>query len=134
MPGKAAYLVDPVVLGELPALDLTLLEPESDFLLGVLDAVGTVADVTADIDGVVATDGARGGGKRVGGTEDGTASLDGITAFPDHSADRARVHVTDEAGEERLVGQVGVVLLEVLLAWRAELDGCKLVAVGIGSV
>jgi hypothetical protein len=41
-------LVNPVVLGALPALDLTLLEPESDFLLGVLDGVGAVADVASD--------------------------------------------------------------------------------------
>lgn len=130
---RAAYLVDPVLLGERPALDLTLLEPESDLLLGVLDAVGAVADVAADVDGVVTTDGARGGCKRVGGTEDGTASLDGVTALPDHGADRARVHVGNEAGEERLVGQVGVVLLEVLLARGGELDGGKLVAIGITS-
>lgn len=42
-------LVDPVELAVLVADDLTLLEPESDFLLGVLDAVGTVADVAADV-------------------------------------------------------------------------------------
>lgn len=81
-------LVDPVELAVLVANDLTLLEPESDFLLGVLDAVGAVADVAADIlfmlvggngatyirfthNGVVTTDGARGGGKRVGGTKNG---------------------------------------------------------------
>lgn len=70
-----------------------------------------MADVAADIDGVVATDGARGRGKRVGGTEDGcvnglakmsqgkksrqhtAAGLDSITALPDHGADGARVHV-----------------------------------------
>lgn len=52
-----------------------------------------MADVAADVDGVVTTDGARGGGKGVGGTEDGTAGLDGITALPDHGADGARVHV-----------------------------------------
>jgi hypothetical protein len=51
-------------------LDLTLLEPESDLLLGVLDAVGAVADVAADIDGVVTTDGTWGGGEGVGGTEE----------------------------------------------------------------
>lgn len=42
-------LVDPVELGGLPALDLLLLEPEVDLLLGVLDAVGAVADVAADV-------------------------------------------------------------------------------------
>jgi hypothetical protein len=35
-------------------LDLTLLEPESDFLLGILDAVGAVADITSNVDGEVA--------------------------------------------------------------------------------
>ena len=64
-------LVDPVVGGLLPALELLRLEPESDLLLGRLDGVGAVADVAADIDGIVATDGARGRGKGVGGTEDG---------------------------------------------------------------
>lgn len=64
-------LVDPTGLGGGPLLELGGTEPESNLLLGVLDGVGTVADVAADIDGVVATDGARGRGKRVGGTEDG---------------------------------------------------------------
>jgi hypothetical protein len=42
-------LVDPVVLSLLPALDLALVEPESDLLLGGLDGVGAVADVAADV-------------------------------------------------------------------------------------
>ena len=42
-------LVDPVVLGELPALNVALLEPELNLLLGVLNAVAAVADVAADI-------------------------------------------------------------------------------------
>lgn len=86
-------LVDPVELGNLPALDLALLEPESNLLLGVLDAVGAVAHVAADIEGEVATDGAGGRGEGVGGTEDGTAGLDGVTALPDHGADGTRAHV-----------------------------------------
>lgn len=64
-------LVDPVELGSLVGDKVTLGEPESNLLLGVLDGVGAVADVAADIDGEVTTDGARGGGKGVGGTEDG---------------------------------------------------------------
>lgn len=40
------------MLSALPADNLTLLEPKSDLLLGVLDAVGTVADVASDIDGL----------------------------------------------------------------------------------
>lgn len=42
-------LVDPVELSRLPGLELALREPERDLLLGVLDAVGTVADVAADV-------------------------------------------------------------------------------------
>jgi hypothetical protein len=47
--GHLSLLVDPVELGLLPALDLALLEPESNLLLGVLDAVAAVADVAADV-------------------------------------------------------------------------------------
>jgi hypothetical protein len=57
--------------GRLPRQNLTVLEPESNLLLGVLNAVGAVADVAAGLQAVVATDGAGGRGKGVGGTEDG---------------------------------------------------------------
>lgn len=65
-----SLLVDPVELRALVADDLTLLEPESNLGLGALDGVRAVADVSADIDGEVTTDGARGGGQGVGGTEE----------------------------------------------------------------
>jgi hypothetical protein len=68
---RLSLLVDPVELSRLPVDSLAILEPEGNLLLGVLDRVGAVADVAADVDGVVTTDGARGGGKGVGGTEDG---------------------------------------------------------------
>lgn len=42
-------LVDPVELGRLPGLNLAVLEPEGNLLLGVLDAVAAVADVAADV-------------------------------------------------------------------------------------
>lgn len=42
-------LVDPVEGGALPGDELLRLEPEGNLLLGVLDAVGTVADVAADV-------------------------------------------------------------------------------------
>jgi len=41
--------VDPVESHLLPRDDLVLLEPEVNLLLGVLDGVGAVADVAADI-------------------------------------------------------------------------------------
>lgn len=62
-------LVDPVELGGLVADNLTLLEPQGNLLLGVLDGVGAVADVAADVDGEVTTDGTGGGSQGVGGAE-----------------------------------------------------------------
>lgn len=47
-------LVDPGSRVALPGDNLLSLEPQVDLLLGVLDAVGAVADVAADIDGEVA--------------------------------------------------------------------------------
>jgi len=121
-------LVDPIVLSALPALDFTLLEPESNFLLRVLDGVGTVTDIASDIDGEVTTNGTRLGGKRVGGTEEGTSSLDSITTFPNHSADGSASHILDESREEGLGGEILVVLLKMLLARSHQLDGGELVA------
>lgn len=77
----------------LPLEELRGGEPEVDLLLGVLDGVGAVADVAADVQGVVATDGAGSGGQGVGSTQDGTAGLDGVLALPDHGADGAAQHV-----------------------------------------
>lgn len=78
-------LVDPVVSSLLVGDELGLVEPEVDLLLGGLNGVGTVADVAADIDGVVATDGTGGRGQGVGGTEDVFRSVS-IT-FPLWAAD-----------------------------------------------
>ena len=87
-----------------------------------------MADVTANIDTKVTTDGAREGGKRVSFTKDLAASLDGILAGEDEAHDGAAVHEGDEAGEEGLAGEVGVVLLEVLLGGGGELGSEELVA------
>lgn len=68
-----------------------------------------MADVPANSESVVTTDGADGGGEGVGGTEHGTAGLDSVETFPDHADNRARGHVLDEAGEEGLASEVGIV-------------------------
>jgi hypothetical protein len=65
-----SLLVDPAGLSGLVADNIAVLEPESDLLLGALDGIGAVADVSADIDGKVTADGTRGGGQRVGGAEE----------------------------------------------------------------
>lgn len=109
----------------------------------------------ADVDGVVAADGARGGGERVGRADDGAALLHDVLALPDHGDDRAgddcarsgeeavrggqrgrrqawerrtgdgeKRTVVDEAGEERLGGEIGVVGLGELAGDVHQLEGC----------
>jgi hypothetical protein len=120
-----------------------------------------VADIATDVDGVVTADGAWGAVLGVCGTEDDAASLDGVTAFPDHGADGAGCHICglcmsvlvdggggrggdgkrglwerrtgDETGEEGLLVQVFVVLLEVLLGGCDELETDELEAVVVLS-
>ncbi len=85
----------------------------------------------------------------VGGAEHNTAGLDGVKSLPDHGDDGAGGHVLDEAGEEGLALEIGVVcghgsaparrcdaialsrihtLLEVLLGGVDELEGDQLEA------
>jgi hypothetical protein len=50
-----------------------------------------------------------GGLERVGGTEHDTASLDGVKSLPNHGNNGAGRHVLDQAGEEGLALEIGVV-------------------------
>lgn len=88
--------------------------------------VGTVADVSADGEGKVTSDGTGGGLQGVGSAQDGSTGLDGVQTLPNHTDDGARVHVLDESGEEGLVLQVLVVLLQVLLTGGAHLQADEL--------
>jgi hypothetical protein len=65
------FLVDPVELRALVLLELLRLEPQGNLLLSTLNTIGAVAHISANIDGVVTSDGTRGRGKRIGGTKDG---------------------------------------------------------------
>lgn len=97
-----AHLVDPSINVTLVADRRRLLsKPEGNLLLGVLDRVGTVADVATDIDGKVTTDRARGRSERVGSSEKDTTLFDGLLAFPNHGSDGARVHVPIERKHQR---------------------------------
>ena len=66
----SCLLVDPVELSALVLVDLLRLEPQGNLLLRTLDSIGAVADVAADVDGVVTTDGTWGGSEGVGGSQD----------------------------------------------------------------
>lgn len=55
----------------------------------------------------------RGRLKKQEPTKHGPSLLDDVLSFPDHGNDGSRSHVFDETWEERLGGEVGVVLLEV---------------------
>jgi len=105
-------LVDPgagvVVIG----VD-TIGEPELDLVLGGLDGIGAVADVAADVEAQVTTDGTGSGIGGVGGADDLAAGLDDLLTLPDHAHDGAGAHVVDEVAEEGLGGEIGVVLLGV---------------------
>merc|ERR1712050_83133 len=120
--------VDPGFGSVLVAHELLWFEPKSDLLLGRVNSVGAVTDVSADIDTEIASDGAWGRGQWVGGAEHSSSLLDGVLALPDHSADWSTVHVLNQASEETFAAEVGVVSLEVGLAWHAELHGDQFVA------
>merc|ERR1711963_55518 len=121
-------LVDPGLVVGRVVVEFLLLEPEVDLLLGRLNSVAAVAHVAANFDAEVTTDGSGLGVKGVGGTKHLAAHPDNILALPDHGEDGSGVHVCDKAGEERLAGEIRVVLLQVGLAGRAQLSSDQLVA------
>jgi hypothetical protein len=101
------------------------LEPKRNFVLGRFDTVGSVAKVSADINAEITADGSGGGVKRLGLTQHLAASDNGVKAFPDHADDGAHLHVFDELGEERLLGQVGIMLFQEFLGGGVEFQGNK---------
>jgi hypothetical protein len=115
-------LVDPRHGGGSP-LNEALREPKSDLLVGGLDGVRTVADVSTDVDAEVTSDSARGGLAGLGGAEELAALNRGVITLPDHSEDRGRLHELNQATEERLFLEVSIVSLEVSLRRLDELHG-----------
>ena len=109
-----------------PAAEVSFIEPESNFSVGRFDCVRAVADVAANINAEVTTDGAWVGVKRLSGTEHFTASSYSVCTFPDHGADRASDHVINKTTEEALGGQVSVVLFHVRSSWCTKLHGDEL--------
>lgn len=99
--------------------------PEGDLVLGALGAVGAVDDVAANVNAKVAPDGASLGISGVGGTNDLAAVDDGVPALEDHGDDGAGREVVHQAGEERLLREISVVLLGELLGGLDDLRGAS---------
>jgi len=109
-------------------LDNTFGEPQSDLFLRALDGIRAVANVAADSQSVITTDGADGRLQWVGSSKHDAASLHCVQALPDHGNDGSGGHVLNETGEEGLALKVGVVLLKVLWGCVNEFEGDQLEA------
>lgn len=124
--GEGLLLVHPRVGNNGPVTDLLRPEPKTNLLLGALNRVRAVADVTADFDAEITTDGTRKRVVRASLTEQLAARTNNIVTLPGHADNGAGRHVLDQAREERLGGKVGIVLFEKLLGGLCELHGNKL--------
>ena len=71
----------------MPGVELSLGEPKGNLLVGGLDGVRSVDDVSDDIDAEISSDGSGGGVRRLGGAEHDSSSLNGIVTLPAHSDD-----------------------------------------------
>lgn len=116
-----SLLVDPVELAGFVGLKLLWLEPQSDLLLGRLNSVGAVANVSADIDGIVTTDGTWGGGKRVGGTEDGCKNVSPDTGWSLIVLHRPVLQASRPSQTMATIGPLNMSILYQLFATSEEL-------------
>jgi hypothetical protein len=118
-------LVDPAVLAGGPVSD-SLGEPEGDLLGGGLGRIGTVAEVSADIEAIVTTDGTRGRLGRASGSQELASFREGVESLEYHGDNGAREHVVDETSEEWLSLQVSVVVFHVLTSRSSHLQANEL--------
>ena len=127
-------LINPLVGVVNPSAELGIGEPKGDLVVGRLDGVGTVANVSADIDAEVTSNGAGLGVERLGGTEHLSAGEDDVGTLPDHAADGTGSGVLNKTVEEALAGKVGVVFLELVNTGLGELHGNELEALGLEAL
>lgn len=81
-----------------------------------------MADVASNLHAVISTDGAGGTVSGVGGAEHHTAGLHDIKTFPDHWDDGSAAHVLNKTAEERLAGEISVVLGEEVIRRLRDLN------------
>ena len=129
---ETSLLVDPR-LGSRGPLDDSLREPQSDLLVGGLGRVGSVADVAANVDTEIASDGARGGFAGLSGSQQLSALRAGVLALPNHGEHGGSLHELNQTTEERLGGKIGVVSLEVGLRRLHKLHSDQLVSLLLES-
>mmetsp|Transcript_5866 Transcript_5866/g.13914 ORF Transcript_5866/g.13914 Transcript_5866/m.13914 type:complete len:210 (-) Transcript_5866:29-658(-) len=122
---ESNLLVDPRSFAAFPFAD-SLGEPVGNFLVGGFDRVRSVADVAANLNAEVSTDGSHGGVRGHGGTKHFASFNAGSLSFPDHSTDWSRGHVSNKSREELLCLKVFVVGFHVFLGTLGELHGNKL--------
>jgi hypothetical protein len=73
--GLLWLLIDPIVQSGLVCLDLAFLEPEGNLLLGILNTIGTVANIPARFDRIIPSYCSWLRSKGVGGTEEGCSHI-----------------------------------------------------------
>ncbi|KAH3664594.1 hypothetical protein OGATHE_003409 [Ogataea polymorpha] len=83
----------PPVHGWLVVNKLLLLEPQIDLLLGVLNRVGTVDDVSAHVQSKITSDGTWSRLQWVSGTQQGSTLLDNVLSLPNGGQNWTRHHV-----------------------------------------
>lgn len=116
---NSSFFIDPRVGAEGVFAEV-ITEPELDFLVGRVNGVRTVADVSSDIDAEVTSDAAGGRVEGSGFTEHLSAGSDNVVTFPNHSNDGSGGHISDETSEERLAGKISVMLLKVVFGGSGE--------------
>ena len=126
MDDSCRSLINPGVRVVDPCKLLLSGEPEINFFVGRFNGVGSVTDVSSDVNAVVTSDGTWFGIEWLGGTEHFSSGKDGIVTFPDHAADWSRGGVLNESVEESLGGEISVMLLEFIGSWLSEFHGNKL--------
>jgi len=98
-------------------------EEALDFDCGIFDRVRGVADIFHASGPHVAADGAGGGFGGIGGAEEITNGGHSIFAFKHEGKHGAGAHKFNDLGEERAVGDVGVVFFEEIVGEGDELGG-----------
>jgi hypothetical protein len=79
-----------------------------------------VADIPANVDAKVTSDGSWAGLSWSGLSEHHSAGGDDPCTLPDHSHNWSHGHVVNQTGEETFLGQISVVSFHMFLSWSAQ--------------